>query len=279
MNKVAKRLLLFFIGLPIVMGLVYIKELYHLPLQIVIGCVSVLAANELHDMISSRFPTFSKALILILTALQSFLGYYFILQGIRLEFCIWVFLIEILILLSTSIFSKSFEGAFVKISTGVLTLFYCGFLLTFLIRMTEFSNSRYWISLFLLIIFMCDSAAWLFGNLFGKNNKGFIAASPNKSIAGFIGGILGSVAVSVVFKLVFSHVVIYPWWKLIIIVLGTAICGIIGDLIESVFKRSVNVKDSGNLIPGRGGLLDSIDSILIAIPCYYAGLYFLFGLK
>lgn len=279
MNKVTKRLLLFFIGIPVVLGLVYVKFLYHLPLQIIIACVSVLAANELHNMISLKYPTYHKALILILTGLQSFLSYYFLLQGIRLEFCIWVFMIEILILLGISIFSKKFDGEFAKISTGILMLFYCGFLLTFLIRMTAFPNSRYWISLFLLIIFTCDSAAWLFGNLFGKNNKGIIAASPNKSIAGFIGGIICSVAVGVIFKLIFKNTVTYPWWQLIIVVLGTSICGIIGDLIESVFKRSVNIKDSGNLIPGRGGLLDSIDSILVAIPYYYAGLYFLFGLK
>jgi len=278
MNKVVKRLLLFFIGIPVVMGIVYVKYQFHLPLQVILSCVGIIAANEMHNMIKTKYATFCKPVNLILTAAQPFLCYFFILAGANPDYCIWVFLIEVLFLFFISIFSKSFDNAIIKISTSLLIIFYCGFLLTYLSRITAIENSRFWVALFLIIVFMCDSAAWFFGILFGKNNKGFVKASPNKSIAGFIGGILGAVASAVVFSLVFSKVVTIPYWKIIILSFSTSICAIIGDLIESVFKRSLGCKDSGTLIPGRGGLLDSIDSILIAIPCYYAGLHFLFGL-
>ena len=114
------------------------------------------------------------------------------------------------------------------------------------------------------------------GILFGKSTRGFVAASPNKSLVGFIGGIAGSVASGCLFKYFFSEIITISYPRLIILGIITSLAAIIGDLIESVFKRSCNVKDSGTLIPGRGGVLDSIDSLLIAAPIFYIGYNFLF---
>ncbi|MCR4742659.1 MAG: phosphatidate cytidylyltransferase [Treponema sp.] len=278
MSKVAKRLLLFFIGLPIVMAIVYVKFLNHLPLQLVIAAASVLSANEFYNMLRKKSKLFPKPFILIGAALQPYCAYFFILFGLPMELTLWVFVLEAIILMVISILSKTFTDSVIKISNSLLIIFYCGFLVTFLSRMTILDNSRYWIALFLILVFMCDSFAWLFGVLFGKNNRGYIPASPNKSIVGFIGGILGAIACGVLFKFYFEDVVIYSYWRVIVLGFITSIAGIIGDLIESVIKRSLDSKDSGNLIPGRGGLLDSIDSIIIAAPVYYAGIYFLFGI-
>ena len=66
----------------------------------------------------------------------------------------------------------------------MLIIFYTGFLITFLSRLTSLENSKIVITLFLLNVFICDSLAWFFGILFGKNNRGIIAASPNKSLVG-----------------------------------------------------------------------------------------------
>ena len=74
----------------------------------------------------------------------------------------------------------------------------------------------------------------------------------------------------------FPDVITISYRNLVILGIITSLAAIIGDLIESVFKRSCEVKDSGNLIPGRGGVLDSIDSILIAAPIFYIGYNFLF---
>jgi phosphatidate cytidylyltransferase len=110
----------------------------------------------------------------------------------------------------------------------------------------------------------------------GKNNRGIIKASPNKSILGFIGGFLGSIAVGIlayfIFFDIFGHLL-----KMIILGFITALAAIIGDLAESVMKRSAQIKDSGNVIPGRGGILDSIDSIIFAAPAYYITIQFLFN--
>ena len=277
MNKVAKRLLTFFIGLPIVLGIVFCDYLYHLPLQIVAGVFSVLGANEFYKMASTKSKLFARELILIGTALLPFSCYIFILSGLSLDISPWLFIIITVFLMSIEcLFSKSFENSLSKIAYSFLIVFYCGFLMTFISRMTILPDSKYVISLFLILVFMCDSAAWFFGILFGKSTRGIIAASPNKSLVGFLGGIAGSVASGCLFKYIFSDVFTISYPRLFILGLITAFSAIIGDLIESVFKRSCGIKDSGNIIPGRGGILDSIDSILIAAPVFYIGYNFLF---
>ncbi len=172
--------------------------------------------------------------------------------------------------------AKTFEKSISKIAYSSLIIFYCGFLVTFLSRLTALNNSTYFICLYLILVFMCDSGAWFFGILFGKSSRGYVAVSPNKSLVGFAGGVVSSVACGILAKLLFSEVFYISIPKMIIIAAATSLAAIVGDLIESVFKRSCDVKDSGNLIPGRGGVLDSIDSILVACPIFYICYYFLF---
>lgn len=277
MKTVYKRLLTFFVGLPLVFLIVYSNYLYHLPLQITLGIFAILGANEFYDMLKKDKPLFTKETILICVALLPFSCYVFILSGVPLEITPWFFIVESIILMGIECFrSKNFEKSVGKIAYSMLIIFYTGFLITFLSRMTVLENSQFKILLFLIFVFMCDSCAWLFGVLFGKNNRGFVAASPNKSIVGFIGGILGSTACGLIFKFIFSDKIDCSINGIIILGITTSLASVIGDLIESVFKRSCNVKDSGNIIPGRGGILDSIDSVLIAAPVFYIGQSILF---
>ena len=278
MNKVIKRLLTFFIGIPIVLAIVFCDYLNHLPLQVVLGIFAVLGANEFYNMMEHKGAVlYTKEILLIAVALLPLCCYTFILYGLSLDITPWLFIAIIILLLGFECFSaKTFENSLPKVAYSTLIIFYTGFLLTFISRMTLLPDSRYVISLFLIFVFMCDSFAWLFGILFGKTTRGYVAASPNKSLVGFIGGILGSIACGFVFKFFFPDVMIISNSHLAILGFITSVAAIIGDLIESVFKRSCGVKDSGNLIPGRGGILDSIDSILIAAPIFFIGYNFLF---
>lgn len=277
MNKVAKRLLTFFIGVPLVIAIVYFDYLNHLLLQLVVGVFAVLGANEFYDMASKKNKLFTKEIVLIATALLPFTCYTFILSDLSLDITPWLYITISILLMGYECFTaKTFEFSLSKISYTLLTVFYCGFLITFISRMTILPNSKYIITLFLIFVFMCDSFAWFFGILFGKSTRGFVAASPNKSLVGFIGGIAGSIVCGLLLKLLLPSVFTISYKNLIILGLITSIAAIAGDLIESVFKRSCDVKDSGNLIPGRGGVLDSIDSILIAAPIFYIGYNFLF---
>ena len=278
MSKLGKRLLTFFIGLPAVLLIVFYDYLYHLPLQIVLGIFATLGANELYNMLSKRYKIFPKEIVLISVALLPFVAYLFELADISLDITPWFFICEVIIMLSLECFiSKEFEKSFEKIAFSILIIFYCGFLITFLSRMAILPNSKYIIILFLIFVFMCDSCAWFFGMLFGKNNRGVIAASPNKSVIGFIGGIVGSIAFGLLFKYLFEDKIPCSYYRIAILGLLTSVASIVGDLIESVFKRSCDEKDSGILIPGRGGILDSIDSVLIAAPVFYIAQHFLFN--
>lgn len=130
-------------------------------------------------------------------------------------------------------------------------------------------DSTEFIVLFLVMVFLCDSSAWFLGMLLGKGNRGLVRASPNKSVAGFIGGLAGAVASGLACVMIWPEVFDGPLWRMVALSVVVAIAATLGDLAESVFKRSAREKDSGRTIPGRGGALDSIDSILMAAPLFY----------
>ena len=111
-----------------------------------------------------------------------------------------------------------------------------------------------------------------------QNNKGIIKASPNKSVAGFLGGFAGSVLSGIIGWILFPNLFSGPVFKVVALGIVMAFVSILGDLVESVLKRSAQIKDSGSIIPGRGGILDSVDSIFFAAPVYYIGINLLFNI-
>ena len=116
-----------------------------------------------------------------------------------------------------------------------------------------------------MFIWVNDSFAYLTGMTFGKHRL-FERISPKKSWEGFIGGAVASVVAGYVFSLFETDLV---WWQWLIFSLLVVVFGTFGDLMESLIKRSVGVKDSGRIIPGHGGLLDRFDSMLLAVPVIF----------
>lgn len=117
----------------------------------------------------------------------------------------------------------------------------------------------------LVFIWVNDSFAYLTGMAFGKHRL-FERISPKKSWEGFIGGAVFSVASSLIFAHFFPNLSIPLWLGFAAI---TVIFGTWGDLFESLIKRTLGVKDSGNMIPGHGGILDRFDSTILAIPAIF----------
>lgn len=133
-----------------------------------------------------------------------------------------------------------------------------------------------WQPLVLLSVFVTiwvnDTGAYLIGVTFGKHRL-FERISPKKSWEGFFGGAAAALLSGYVFSLLIPQISLANWliFSEIIVIFGT-----FGDLIESLMKRTVDIKDSGNVIPGHGGLLDRFDSMLLAAPVVFIYLSFLF---
>lgn len=269
-RKVVSRLGVFFIGVPLVIVLIMLNQLNHLAIHAVVTVVSVIAAWEFYNILSNNFTLQNKIFLLSMTGLINFTMLLRAVFEFDVSYVDFIYVASILACLSAEVLSnRSFENSNSRIVTSITILTYTGFLLTFLTRMTFLTNSRQILIMFLTMVFFCDSLAWFFGVLFGKNNKGFIKASPNKSIAGFCGGIFGSVLSGILSWILWKDIFIGSVLKLIFLGILISITSILGDLVESVLKRSSNCKDSGSIIPGRGGILDSIDSIVFSAPVFY----------
>lgn len=291
MSNVISRLLVFFIGIPVVLGIIWLPYFNHIAFHIMLFTLTIGASSELHHMLSLKHKVHSKKLVVTLSSLIPFIAAlhsvlpskYNPLLIAGSEIITYFFIITLLIVLVAEIVTaQTFEDSNTKIATSIFTITYTGFLMTFIQRMITWKIDGKAIIVpmfitFVLMVFMCDSIAWFMGVLFGINNKGFVKASPNKSIMGFFGGFLGSVAAGIGVYFFWPEIFKGPVYKIIIISVCIAFSSIIGDLAESVFKRSSGVKDSGNVIPGRGGVLDSVDSILMSAPIFYLLVSILYG--
>lgn len=124
-----------------------------------------------------------------------------------------------------------------------------------------------------LIVWSADSGAYFSGKSFGKH-KMAPAVSPNKTIEGLVGGVIAAMLVGWVFADLFA-IEFSSLPVMLLTILLTVVISVLGDLVESMFKRVSGIKDSSNIIPGHGGILDRIDSLTAAFPVF-ALLYFLF---
>jgi phosphatidate cytidylyltransferase len=113
------------------------------------------------------------------------------------------------------------------------------------------------------LLWVGDTTAMWVGSALGRH-KLAPTVSPNKTVEGFVGGILGALAIGVV--MIFWRLDAIPWYHVLIIAFGCSIFGQLGDLVESMWKRSLGIKDSSAIIPGHGGVLDRFDSLLFAAP-------------
>ena len=117
---------------------------------------------------------------------------------------------------------------------------------------------------FFILIWMADTAAYVSGSLFGKH-KLAPSISPGKTWEGFLCSCVITVGLAIGLSYIpFFQSAGLELWQWIVIALLTEVFGLMGDLFESLFKRKAGVKDSGNIIPGHGGVLDRVDSILFA---------------
>jgi phosphatidate cytidylyltransferase len=167
------------------------------------------------------------------------------------------------------------EGAFAEWSWTMAGMLYVGWLLGYLVSLRGLDDGRNWIFLALFATFGSDTAAFFTGRALGRRALA-PQISPAKTWEGAIGGVAGAILICLFFTLP-TPLTLSPylnWVQAIILGLLVSIFGQLGDLVESLLKRNMGVKDSGTLIPGHGGLLDRMDSIVFAgVVVYYFALW------
>jgi len=168
----------------------------------------------------------------------------------------------------------SVAGRYAGTVTGIV---YAGFLTTYLakLKLIDPYQGGDTVLIVLIVAWLADTGGYFAGRFLG-NAKLYEAVSPKKTWAGAWGGLAGSVVGVAALKLISAHFL--SWVDVVLIAIPGGILGQLGDLTESLIKRSVGVKDSGGLLPGHGGILDRIDAVLFIAPYVYTYLTLKFAL-
>ncbi len=154
---------------------------------------------------------------------------------------------------------------------GVIGLLYCGLIPALVVRLLFLEHGSTWLFCLMAIVFSGDTMAYLVGRAIGRK-KLLEAVSPKKTVEGAIGGLIGSGLAGYTLTYALADV---PIWILVATGVVTGVFAQIGDLFESLLKRVADVKDSGNIMPGHGGVLDRVDGIYFAAPIYFILVRFL----
>ncbi len=253
----------------LVYGLILIGSVIIHPIAflVVYGTISLLCLNEFINLNKQHGLQAHKFATLFLGALIFFLP--FAIHYFELAQWVLVFIpLLILILFIIEIFRKT-DKPFSNLASSFLGLIYISLPLALLNELVynPYSGSyTYQLIIFLLmVIWLNDSGAYLTGNLIGRT-KLLERISPKKTWEGLIGGFIIAFIVTAIFGRYFSEIPRNHQWVLtaVIVIFGT-----FGDLVESMWKRSIGVKDSGKALPGHGGWLDRLDSILFSVPAVF----------
>ncbi|HEX9162265.1 MAG TPA: phosphatidate cytidylyltransferase [Thermoanaerobaculia bacterium] len=227
--------------------------------------IAIIAVLALHEFLSlgTRKGYDMPVVLCILVTLVIIAA--FILDNLSVETGMFV---ALLVIPGAFVFRKgSLEEALPSSAVAVLATMYVGMLAGSLIRLrSDFPVGPKLVFFLLLVVWLGDAGAYYVGKQFGRR-KLSPRISPKKTVEGLMGGIAMSVITAVVIQLTFFHE--FPLTQAIVVGIVLSISGVIGDLAESMWKRSAAVKDSGTLIPGHGGFLDRLDSILFTAPILY----------
>jgi phosphatidate cytidylyltransferase len=175
--------------------------------------------------------------------------------------------IAIMLPLIILLWRRGKENAFADWAWTVAGILYIGWLLSYYVELRSLVDGRGWVFLAMLSTFASDASAYFTGRALGRN-KLAPYISPKKTWEGAIGGVLGAIVASVILVILFRLPLL--WWGAIIAGILISVFGQLGDLVKSLFKRNMAVKDSGKVLPGHGGLLDRMDSLAFAgVLVYY----------
>ena len=256
-----QRLITALWGLPLVTIAIWFGEPWF---TIVIALLGMLAAYEFYRIIANKQVKAFTYLGLIWTLL-------FILSPHFNHTAITPLLLTSLIVISLicTLARRPVEGAYTGGMWTIAGVLYVGWLLSYLVALRGIDAGRYWVFLALFITFASDSSAYFIGQAWGKHRFA-PSISPGKTWEGAIAGILGAVIIGLGLVRLFGLPLSYGQATLLCLLVS--VFAQLGDLVESLFKRNMGIKEAGNMLPGHGGILDRVDSAAFTtvIVYYYA---------
>jgi len=255
-----KRVMTAFVGLPVLALLIFFSDSFVFFLALLV--TALVGQNEFYHLQESDGFRLQKFHGLLMGAL--------LLSGFYTGNGAWVSGVLVLFVLLAMVF-RTFSGREVgqavrEISVTCFGLFYVPYLFGYLLLLRGLEDGRAWIFFLFLTVWAGDTGAYYIGTRYGKR-KLFPKVSPKKTLEGSAGGLFCSLMAGGLGKFFFFS----PEGLVTMALLGTGLglIGQVGDLAESILKRSSGLKDSGVLFPGHGGVLDRFDSILFAAPALY----------
>ena len=156
------------------------------------------------------------------------------------------------------------ESAMNRLSLDLAGLIYLGATFPFILLLRDRPDGEWFVLLSMIITFMSDTGAYFSGRFLGKHRL-YPVVSPKKTIEGAVGGMFAATGSAYLFVSQVESLDFSVSDCLIMGIVGSAFA-IVGDLVESLMKRAFSVKDSGNLIPGHGGILDRVDALIFCVP-------------
>jgi len=229
--------------------------------------LSAIALREYLEITLSDFPLSDRTALLCFALLPVFASS----TGETAPLLAGLFGALLALFLYTIFRYANLANPFALLSRGGFACLYPGLAASHLVMLMALPQGRAWLLLLSAIAAASDTAAFYTGSKFGRH-KLCPAVSPAKTWEGFFGGLAGSLIAGLVVRHFFLPTESLAW--LVPVTIFLAAIGAAGDLGESIIKRAFGVKDSGALLPGHGGLLDRIDSLLLSAPALYYLLYF-----
>ena len=255
------------------MLILVLPQLHHLGFNIVVVGASVMGALEMCALFRARSIPTSLYLAPILAATLP-AGTWLEIVGILPAGWMMLWLPAALgIILVRAVLAqggKNLGDILSFASSSFFTFLYPALFLSWLVRVSSLPRPSLSILLFLCLVFGNDMSAYFAGSLWGNSTRLNLPVSPQKSVVGFAAGFIGSLIVVGLFLLIVPGLLPFGLGLDICLALSTGATVMLGDLLESGLKRSAGVKDSGIVIPARGGMLDSVDSMLLTAPLFYS---------
>ncbi len=229
---------------------------------------TVLGLTEFYGMTMAKEPAFERAVAVVLASVLAASVYW-------LDTSPHLLLVAFAaVTLSAFVFYlfryREIETLSTRVNAMLSGFLYVGLLLTFVALLKKRGpDGGFWVLITLTVTWFGDTAAYFAGRFIGPfwPKKLYESVSPKKTVVGAFGGLAGNLLATSLAKLVYLPSL--SWTDCVLVAIPAGMLGQVGDLCESMLKRSVGVKDSGKLLPGHGGMLDRIDALLFSAPYIY----------